>query len=113
MGWLKRLLFGEEQERTPEPEPPVDRQHIKFIEFTEQRPDAELDIVGESHRQEELRRFAGPGTEYGVTNERARALVMPEPDNPVDKNAIVVYLTDMGRDAWKVGYLSRRDAIAY
>jgi NAD-dependent DNA ligase len=89
------------------------RRQIEFVDLSDQPPGAHLDIVGESRFQENLRHFGGPGTVDGVTKESARALVMPEPDNEHDENAIVVYLSDEQNRALKAGYLSRDDAIAY
>jgi hypothetical protein len=109
VGWLKRLL-GVKEDDPAAPEP-VKRQHTQTIEF--ERPSAWLDIVGESHYQNDLRWIAGPGTPEGVTNRRATALLMPEPDNEHDPNAIVVYLLNPSNVAVVAGYLSRTDALAY
>ena len=67
----------------------------------------DLEVVGESQYQEALWRAAG-----GRTAERVRvevqAVLLPEPDNPYDPNAITVLI-----DGAKVGYLCRDDAHAY
>jgi len=63
-------------------------------------------VVGESHYQEALRQVAGTpakGTRVGKI-----ALLVPEPDNPYDPNAVQVQI-----DAHVVGHLSREDAAAY
>jgi|SRR5262245_8387228 len=66
-----------------------------------------LEVVGESHYQDALWRIVG-----GVRTERVRsdviAVLMPEPDNPYDVNAIKVLIS-----GYLVGRLSRADAAAY
>lgn len=66
-----------------------------------------LEVVGESHYQEHLWRLGG-----GVQTERIRcavqAVLVPEPDNAHDRNAICVLI-----DGGVVGYLSREDAVVY
>jgi NAD-dependent DNA ligase len=108
MGWLRRLL-GEEPQRamTPPREPPVERRSIQFVGLDQQPPGAEVAVVGEFMRQDELARFTAPGVRI------AHALLMPEPQNQHDHNAIAVYLSDEQLSASKVGYLSRENAIAY
>jgi hypothetical protein len=67
----------------------------------------DLEVVGESHYQDTLWRVAG-----GRTSERVRvetqAMLVREPDNPHDANAISVRI-----DGATVGYLCRDDARAY
>jgi hypothetical protein len=67
----------------------------------------DLEVVGESQYQDALWRVAG-----GRTAERVRvevqAVLLPEPDNPYDPNAITVLI-----DGAKVGYLCRDDAHTY
>jgi hypothetical protein len=66
-----------------------------------------LEVVGESNHQDVLWKIVG-----GHRSERVRyhthAVLMPEPDNPVDPNAIQVLVAGN-----LVGYLSRQDALAY
>jgi len=66
-----------------------------------------LEVVGESHYQDHLWHLVG-----GFTTEHVRApilaLLIPEPSNPHDANAIKVVI-----DGGTVGYLSRDDALAY
>lgn len=66
-----------------------------------------LEVVGESHYQDTLWQLAG-----GFRTERIRCAVTaelgPEPDNPVDRNAVRVLI-----DGRLVGYLSREDAVVY
>ena len=67
----------------------------------------DLEVVGESHYQDALWRVAG-----GRTTERVRvetqAMLVREPDNPYDANAIAVWI-----EGSTVGYLCRDDARAY
>src|SRR4051794_19212595 len=69
--------------------------------------DDTLEVVGESHYQDHLWQLAG-----GLQAERIRcaiqAVLVPEPDNPHDSNAVCVLIDD-----GVVGYLSRQDAAAY
>lgn len=66
-----------------------------------------LEVVGESHYQDDLWRLAG-----GFRAERIRcavvAALIPEPDNPHDSNAVKVLI-----DGHLVGHLSREDAVVY
>jgi predicted Zn-ribbon and HTH transcriptional regulator len=66
-----------------------------------------LEVVGESQYQDDLWRLVG-----GVTAERVRcaatAVLVPEPDNPYDSNAVKVVI-----DGHLVGYLARHDAALY
>lgn len=66
-----------------------------------------FDIVGESYYQSNLLTIAGPKTEDGVEIECTARLV-PEPDNPHDKNAVSVQINGL-----KVGHLSRVDALSW
>lgn len=59
-------------------------------------------IVGESNYQPMLRRIAKHGRNF-------RALLIPEPNNPYDPNAIAVWAEGDGR----IGYLSRENALEY
>ncbi len=66
----------------------------------------DLEVVGESYYQDELWRVVG-----GRSRERVRediaALLVTEPDNQHDSNAIGIWI-----GGWKVGHLSRPDAAA-
>ena len=68
----------------------------------------DLPLAGTSHRQEVLARIAG-----GALRRREHvaftALIVPEPDNPHDPNAIAVVAEGRG----PVGYFGRRDALRY
>lgn len=67
----------------------------------------DLEVVGESHYQDALWRVVG-----GRTAERVRvdvqAVLLTEPDNPYDPNAVSVSI-----EGAKVGYLCRDDAKTY
>ncbi|MEK6228650.1 MAG: HIRAN domain-containing protein [Actinomycetota bacterium] len=66
-----------------------------------------VNVAGESHYQEALREIVGPTTaaEIAVDTE---ALLVPEPSNPHDPNAVMVQI-----DGKLVGYLPRDEAAAY
>ena len=66
-----------------------------------------VDVVGESHYQDALEAIAGGRSEEGADFERW-AYLIPEPENPYDRNAVAVYI-----DGQKVGHLGRRDAVDY
>jgi hypothetical protein len=72
-----------------------------------------VDVVGESAHQGSIDRIAGGRTIDGARIRDHSALLMPEPTNPYDVNAVrVVIISSMGSGA-TVGYLSREDAVAY
>ena len=99
MGFLRALFGGS----TPKPGPvEVDAWLL------EAPPDAELMVVGESHYQPALMKVAGGKTDDGAANPDQKAALIPEPNNPYDKNAVAI-----GIDGLLVGYLARADAIAY
>jgi hypothetical protein len=61
----------------------------------------EFPVVGESHHQTLLEDICGGRTEDGA-NHKCAALLVPEPKNPYDKNAVAVTV-----DGKTVGYLAR------
>jgi hypothetical protein len=69
----------------------------------------DLEVVGESHYQENLWQLAGvrrnPEEQVRVA---VNAVLVPETDNPYDANAVSVWV-----DGLMVGYLSRDDARRY
>lgn len=67
----------------------------------------DLEVRGESHYQKTIAKIAGKRTEDSM-HEEVLAELVPEPENPHDKNAIRV--TVMGKT---VGYLSRECAACY
>jgi hypothetical protein len=85
--------------------------HIRYVTFDDVRGDARVEVVGEQYHAEAVeafRRFCGPA---GV----AEALLMRQPDNPKDTNAIAVsvWTSSDPPEAAHVGYLLRDDAAAY
>ena len=64
----------------------------------------EYELVGESHYQLELAQLFGPKGERGL-NVECGATLIPEPENPHDKNAVRCEISSL-----KVGYLGRSDA---
>lgn len=99
MGFLKRLL-GERQD------PSYVRQVEGALEVDAVLFDGdfELNVVGESHYQEALEKAAGGRSAQGARLE-ITALLIPEPDNPHDGNAVAVWI-----EGGQVGHLSRHDA---
>jgi hypothetical protein len=83
-----------------------------------------VEIVGESHQQDLLRRIEPTGSaafledlsgharkvaERETHGRWFRAVLVREPDNEHDENAVAVHADGVGQ----VGYLSREDAISY
>lgn len=66
-----------------------------------------VQVVGEDHHQEALSAICGGRSESGHSLPTTAVLVM-EPDNPYDSNAIAVLAGGQ-----PVGYLGRDDALAY
>jgi len=79
------------------------------MEATLVEGDDDLEVVGESHYQDNLWRLAGdrgrPGAQVRC---EIGALLVAEDNNPHDPNAIAVWVQGL-----KVGYLSRQDARRY
>lgn len=69
--------------------------------------DFECAVIGESNYQSHLRTLAG---NHGkdAANVEALAVLMPEPTNPYDKNAVCIYIGGK-----TVGYLPKDDARAF
>ena len=66
-----------------------------------------MNVAGESHYQEALREIVGPGAAGEVAMD-TEALLVPEPSNPHDPNAVMVQIAGK-----LVGYLPRDEAVAY
>jgi hypothetical protein len=112
MGFLRRLLRSGEQ--------PPDRRQVTS---PDQRPawmhdgmevqlcegHVDLDVVGEASYQDNLWRVVG-GRRSPTDRVRVdvHAVLVAEPDNPYDANAVSVWVQGL-----KVGYLSRDDARRY
>jgi hypothetical protein len=100
MGFLDRVLG-----RAPRPD--AAGPNANLAPATLLQGQETLEVVGESHYQDDLWRLAG-----GFSVDRVRfpvaAVLLPEPDNPYDTNAVSILI-----DGRLVGYLSRDDAAAY
>jgi len=82
-----------------------------------------LEVAGESHYQRTLERIAGGRTPHGPRNTEHIAALIPDPANAHDTNAVRVVVmpvrsaanpTLQRGQAWGlVGYLTRKDAVAY
>jgi hypothetical protein len=88
MGWLSDLLGAKP---------------TKYVQL-EGDGDFECEVVGESHHQGALNAIAGGKTSDGHEYP-CQALLLAEPNNPKDRNAIVVTV-----NGHKVGYLNRQHA---
>ena len=64
----------------------------------------EVEVVGESHHQDELLQITGGRRRYGGVNVGVVAELVPEPDNRFDPDAVTVEIDDR-----PVGYLRRED----
>ena len=69
---------------------------------------SDVPVAGTSHRQDVLARIAGDALRRGE-HVAFTALLVPEPLNPHDPNAIAVIAENHG----PVGYFGRRDAVRY
>jgi rubrerythrin len=103
VGLLSRLLNGSSRAATAQP-----AQQGRGVQWaTVYGGNEPLEVVGESRYQGALWEIVG-----GVRSERVReaivAVLMPEPTNPYDPDAIQVLVS-----GHVVGYLSREDAAAY
>jgi len=73
----------------------------------------EVPIVGESRHQDSLETIGGGRGDDGLMAPQQWALLVREPDNPADANAVAVYLRHGEGAAVAVGYLARPSAAAY
>ena len=69
---------------------------------------SDVPVAGTSHHQDVLARIAGDALRRGE-HVAFTALLVPEPQNPHDPNAIAVIADGQG----PVGYFGRRDAVRY
>lgn len=120
MGFLRRLFGGQPAVTASAPPsivvpppPQVQRKPIRTIEFTEQRDDAWLDIVGEHAYETTLNEILAEHEPGEIPSVNREALVVTEPTNPWDPNAIAVHVIRLSGDADIVGYLSRENAVSY
>jgi hypothetical protein len=96
----------DEARRTAEREVPV-------VTFTMQRPEAELPVVGEASFQTVLERFSGGRDEDGAIFRHHAAVLVAEPHNLYDRDAIAVRICDELGATDQIGYLSHDDAVAH
>jgi hypothetical protein len=89
------------------------RREMAVETFSLQRSEAWLPLVGEAGFQETLDRFSGGRDEDGAVFPHHAAVLVAEPDNRFDHDAVAVYICDETGDAEKVGYLSQEAAVAY
>jgi hypothetical protein len=78
------------------------------LEVIELRREGHCAVVGESYHQDALRATSAICTPDREGRPTFTAVLIPEPDNPYDSNAIAVY-SPQG----KLGHLSRENALAY
>lgn len=97
MGFLRKL-FGDKPA-------PV---QVEAVLVVPERADAVVDVVGEQSYQDTIFQLAGGRDQNGPRNPRHNAMLIPEPTNKYDKNAVCVRI-----DGLRVGYLSREDAVRY
>jgi hypothetical protein len=69
---------------------------------------SDVPVAGTSYRQDVLARIAGDALRRGQ-HVAFTALLVPEPQNPHDANAIAVIAEGHG----PIGYFARRDAVRY
>lgn len=68
-----------------------------------------VNVAGESHYQDALTEIVGDAAaSEAQVRHPTEAVLVPEPDNPHDANAVRVEI-----DGRKVGYLPRAEAVAY
>jgi hypothetical protein len=122
MGFLRRLLGGRHPASWPPPGPirswppdPLNTQLNAPGYLFQPVRGARVDAVGEGAHQGTLERMAGGRTIDGPMNRDHTALLLPEPTNFYDVNAVRVVLipSTPGVPAATVGHLSREDALAY
>jgi hypothetical protein len=117
MGFLRRLggASGQPSGQWPPPGPittwPGDEFSGRFdVCSFDPAGRATVEVSGESHYQGTLEVIAGGRTIDGARNRDHQVMLLPEPSNPYDPNAVRVFV---GPPWGKVGYLSREDAIRY
>lgn len=80
----------------------------------DRHPRQYVDVVGESHYQPALEQIAGGRTADGPRYPNHTAVLLPEPTNEHDPNAVrVIVAREGGGEGVLAGYLSREDAVAY
>lgn len=97
MGFFKNRFGGSSKQHRPPP-PSKGTVNVDAVLYEGSDP---LEVVGESHYQDALWATVGRGRGWEVRHEVV-ALLVPEPDNPYDSNAVAVYAA-----GGRVGRLSR------
>lgn len=119
MGFIRRLLMGTATTSWPPPGPITTwpsgdlklEADIPAVLFDPAVP--MVNVVGESHYQGSLERIAGGRTIDGPKYRDHHAMLLPEPNNPYEGNAVRVVVVTSAGTGGTVGYLSRDDAVAY
>jgi NAD-dependent DNA ligase len=106
MSFLKRLL-GNAQPRSTMPSRNTHMQ-VNIWSPDHTRGDARVDVVGEQYHAQAVELFR-----LHAGSRAAKAVLMRQPDNPKDANAIAVLVYTREDQAAHVGYLAREDASAY
>lgn len=118
MGFLKNLFGSSAPWPPPGPILSWPAGKIARIEGTanifDRNPEGYVDVVGESNYQADLERVAGGRTRDGAKVVDHIALLLPEPTNKWDANAVRVFVVpSQGGNAGLGGYLSREEAVVY
>jgi tetratricopeptide (TPR) repeat protein len=106
VGVFRRLL-GRRPAASGTAQVPRDAGSVPALEVVLYGGSHDLEVVGESHYQDELWHIVGGRTTDRVRTD-VKAVLVAESDNPYDANAISVWIRGM-----RVGYLSREDAAEY
>lgn len=80
---------------------------FKAAYFQREAGTPNVNVVGESYYQSNISKICGRKADEEVAHQCVGTLI-PEDDNPKDKNAVAVYL-----DGNQVGYLSKDEALRY
>jgi hypothetical protein len=86
---------------------------VPVVTFTMQRPEAELAVVGEASFQAVLERFSGGRDEDGAIFRHHAAVLVSEPYNRFDHDAVGVHISDELGATDQIGYLAHEDAEVY
>ena len=109
VGFFKKLLRQEDPNGSPQSQagqtPPL---MADGLGATLYNGGEVLEVVGESHRQENLWAIVGREPDHERVYHQCTAILVAEASNPYDANAISVWV-----DGLLVGYLSREDAAKY
>lgn len=114
MGRLRRLFHANRQPAVPSLHvgPITDWSQVSMRApawLFEPMGRATLDVVGESGYQGTLDQAAGGRTVDGTKDRDHIAVLVPEPSNPYDRQAVRVVIVPHG----VIGYLSRENAVLY